>query len=178
LSPEPVTIAQIIKARGRAGEVLAVPLSSHPAERFAQLRNATLVLESGERRAVRIESVWEHQARLVLKFAGVDTIEDAEELAGADLCIDRSDRPAAPEGEFYQSDLIGCAVIDRASGRELGHVRGWQEHGGPSLLEVEPVEGGEPVLIPFARSICVEIAPEQRQIRVDLPEGLWELNRR
>ena len=58
----------------------------------------------------------------------------------------------------------------------MGRVTGWQECGGPALLEVDGVEGEE-LLVPFARSICVEIDPAARRIVVDLPEGLKDLNR-
>jgi ribosomal 30S subunit maturation factor RimM len=54
-------------------------------------------------------------------------------------------------------------------------VTGWQEYGGPGLLEVERPDGGR-ILVPFARSICTEIDLEARSIRVDLPEGLEDLS--
>ena len=75
-------------------------------------------------------------------------------------------------GEFFQSDLIGCEVVDRRSGESLGRVSAWQDGGGAGLLELA---GG--LLIPFARSICVEIDPARRRIAVDLPEGLTDVNR-
>lgn len=80
-----------------------------------------------------------------------------------------------PSGEYYQSDLIGCAVFDRATGDSIGTVAAFQEIGAP-VLEVSGGAGSEPLLIPFARAICVEIDIEGRRIVVDLPEGLKELN--
>ena len=62
------------------------------------------------------------------------------------------------------------------SAPRLGEVIRWQECGGPNLLEVKMRAGGE-LLIPFARSLCVEIDVAARRIVVDLPEGLKELNR-
>ena len=82
-----------------------------------------------------------------------------------------------PEGEFYLADLVGCEVFDQRSGHKLGQVSGWQEFGGPQLLEVLADGETQPFWIPFARSICVEIDPQGRRIVVDPPEGLLELNR-
>jgi ribosomal 30S subunit maturation factor RimM len=64
--------------------------------------------------------------------------------------------------------------LDADSGREIGEVEGVLEAGGNLLLEVRS-SGGE-ILIPFAKHICVEIAPENGVIRVRMPEGLEELN--
>jgi len=80
---------------------------------------------------------------------------------------------ALPEGEYYESDLLGFAVKDDASGETLGIVRGWQRFGGPPLLEVDC--SGREALIPFVAAICRKVDLERRTIEVDLPEGLLEL---
>jgi 16S rRNA processing protein RimM len=126
----------------------------------------------GDGSRFEVESVWWHQDRLVFKFHGIDSISEAEPLAGAEVRIPAGERWALEPGEYYESDLIGCEVIDRASGNPLGRVVEWQDSGGPGLLVLE---GG--LLVPFARAICVEIDTRARRILVDLPEGLKELNR-
>jgi 16S rRNA processing protein RimM len=85
--------------------------------------------------------------------------------------IPLAERTELAPGEFFQSDLVGCEVVDRKSGERVGRVEAWQDGGGSGLLVVE---GG--LLIPFARSICVEIDVQARRIVVELPEGLRELN--
>ncbi len=115
-----------------------------------------------------------HGAQLIFKFKGVDTISDAERLAGADVSIPLEQRPAPPEGEYYQTDLLGCEVFD-PTGRLLGTAVGWQETAGTPILEVRTLDGKE-MLIPFAKSICTKIDPAQRRIEVTLPEGLEDLN--
>jgi 16S rRNA processing protein RimM len=119
-----------------------------------------------------VESAWFHENRLVFKFRGVDTITEAENLEGSEVRVPRSERIALNAGEYYESDLIGCQVVERDRGAALGRVTAWQETGGTGLLEIE----GH-LLIPFAREICVVIEPEARRIVVDLPAGLKELNR-
>jgi 16S rRNA processing protein RimM len=142
----------------------AIPLSDR-AERVTRV----FVNES----ALEIERIWRHGAALIFKFVGVDSISDAERFEGADVCIPKEERAALPEGEFYQSDLIGCEVVDAKTGRLIGVVAGWQEYGGPPLLEVQG-ENGKEILIPFAKSICTTIDPGANRILVDLPEGLEE----
>ena len=123
---------------------------------------------------MEVERTWMHGHHIIFKFKGVDTISDAERLAGADVSIPMDQRPAAPEGEYYQSDLVGCDVFD-PTGRLLGTVEALQETIGALLLEVRKV-GHKEMLIPFAKSICTKIDPEQRRIEVTLPEGLEDLN--
>jgi 16S rRNA processing protein RimM len=82
-------------------------------------------------------------------------------------------RGTLPQGDFFQADLIGCAVIDAATDQRLGAVAGWQQYGGPPLMEVS-VDGRE-VLIPFVTSICRDVDLAARTITVELPEGLLDL---
>lgn len=157
----------------------AESLSSYP-ERFQSLKRVFLFgagEASGEGVPAEIESVWSHRGRLVLKFRGVDSISDAERLRGVEVCIPASERLELPAGEYYVSDLTGCEVIERHTGARVGRVGGLWECGGPGLLKVEPEGGGEELLIPFAKSICVEIDVEGRRIVVDLPQGLKDVNR-
>ena len=162
-----VAVALLGKIRGNRGEITAVALSSKR-ERYEALREVFL-FGSGER--AEVESTWFHDGVLIFKFRGVDTISDAERLCGAEVRIPLSERAALEENEFYQSDLMGCEVVDRRTGQSLGTVTGWEDAGGAGLLAVGDL------LIPFARAICVDIDPAARKIAVELPEGLKELNR-
>ncbi|MBZ5724077.1 MAG: ribosome maturation factor RimM [Acidobacteriia bacterium] len=167
-----VAVALLGKTRGNRGEVTALALSSKP-ERYQALREVYLF--GGHTPATgqmfEVESVWFHDATLIFKFRWVDTITDAERLAGAEVRVPASQRAPLDAGEFFQSDLIGCEVVDRRTGESLGQVSAWQEGGGAGLLVVGDL------LIPFARAICVEIDPARKRIAVELPEGLKDLNR-
>ena len=121
-----------------------------------------------------VERTWVHRGHVIFKFAGIDTISDAERLAGAEVSIPIDERPEPGEGEYYRSDLVGCEVFDER-GRLLGTVADWQETGGPLLVEVRTARGKE-LLIPFAKSIFTRIDLERKRIEVSLPEGLADLN--
>ena len=163
-----VTVALLGKTRGNRGELTALALSSKP-ERYQSLREVAL-FGAGER--YQVESAWFHGGTLILKFRGIDSISEAEELVGSEVRIPESERVLLDPGEFFQSDLIGCEVVERKTGESLGRVTAWEDSGGAGLLIVNAS-----LMIPFARSICVDIDPAARRIAVDLPEGLKDLNR-
>lgn len=174
------TVARLGKTRGLRGEIYGDGWNRP--ELCAELQRVWFRQPGGEflfgGEPVGLLSVRPYKGRLVFLFDGLETIEAAEPLEGCEVVIPRGDRPALESGEYFLSDLVGCAVVDRATGKHLGRVTGWQETGGPIVLEMLP-EGAGPegaVLIPFARSICVEIDPAAGRIGVDLPEGLIELN--
>jgi 16S rRNA processing protein RimM len=172
MDDERVVIAEILRERGNVGEVLARCVSDVPG-RMESLRQVQLRMPDGSDQGLTVESAWEHKESWVLKFAGVDSIDDAKRLRGADLWVPRAERGSLPEGEYFQSDLLGCQVLDGKDGRVLGVVDGFGQYGGPLLLEVKS-EAGE-VLIPFVPAICVRVDLESRSISVDLPEGLLDL---
>ena len=162
-----VTVALLGRTRGNRGEITAYSLSSKP-ERFESLREVWL-FGTGEKHEVA--STWFHDTTLIFKFRGVDTISDAEKLSGCEVRVPVSERVALEPGEFFESDIVGCEVVDRRTGKSFGRVSAWQDGGGAGVLAVGDL------LIPFARSICVEIDPAARRIAVELPEGLEDLYR-
>jgi 16S rRNA processing protein RimM len=168
-----VTLARILRSRGNRGEVAAEDCSDDPLRRFTPGARFFLAGDA-PRREVLLEKAWHHKGRLILKFEGIDGIAGAQALRGCEVQIPEAELGPAPEGGFFFQDLIGCRMLDADSGRELGVVRNVLEPGGTPLLEVDSL--GREILVPFARSICVEIAPGERTIRVRLPEGLEELN--
>jgi 16S rRNA processing protein RimM len=168
-----IAVAVLVRPRGIRGELTAVSLSSKP-ERFANLKQVRLVPANAAEAACpyyEVESVWEHAGGLVFKLAGVDSMNDAEKLRGAEVQVPAAERVELESGEYFHSDLIGCEVRERVTGRVVGKVTDFQEYGGPPLLEVD---GGR-LLIPFVKAICVDIRPAEKLILTELPEGLESL---
>jgi 16S rRNA processing protein RimM len=166
---ELVAIAKIAKPRGLKGEVVADILTDFP-ERFDDLENVTAVLGNGERRELKIEDHWFQNERIVLKFARVDSVEAAEELRDAEICVPETDAVKLDTGEFYDWQLEGCEVVT-TDGNSIGKVRELMRTGGTENLVVD---GDREYLIPFAESICVEVDVEKKRIVIDPPEGLLE----
>lgn len=168
---ERVTIAEIVRPRGNRGEVCARSQTDVPG-RLEGLKQAQARLADGSDVGVDVTEAWMHCGDWVLKFAGVDTITAAERFRGADLWVPVTERGKLQEGDWFRSDLIGCSVVDEPSGTILGKVEGWQQYGGPPLLEVG-IEG-RAVLIPFVPSIC-QVKMAERAVLVNVPDGLLDL---
>jgi 16S rRNA processing protein RimM len=175
--PERVVLAEIHKPRGIRGELVARSLTDVPG-RLKELTGAWVQLSDGSDVEVTLEEAWEHKGDWVFKFVGVDSVDDADRFRGADLWVPRSERAPLPDGEYYESDLIGCQVVDGASGQLIGSVSGWQHYGGPALMEVKrsvDQKAGQEVLVPFVPAICQKVDLVARTIQVDLPDGLLDL---
>ncbi len=161
----------MLKPQGRKGEV-AVELSTSFPERFAERRHVSALLPNGRRRSFTIEDFWPHLDRLVLKFAGVDSISDAEALRDAEIQIERAERAELAAGEAFVSDLIGCEVV--ADGKTVGMVEAVDFSAGEAPLLVTK-HGKKEILIPFAAAYLVRVDVEGKRIEMRLPEGLLEL---
>src|SRR5437763_16943413 len=109
--------------------------------------------EDGSRRELQIEDVWPHKNWQVLKFAGVDSISDAEVLVGNELQVPASERAQLEPGAAYVSDLVGCMLFDRD--REVGLVSDVRLGGGDVRLRVVG-SGGKAPEVAFAAVVLME----------------------
>ena len=120
---------------------------------------------------------WPHKGGIVLHFSGIDSISDAETLAGLIVAIPRAERAALAEEETYIGDLIGCVLVDVAGAEPIaiGEVEDVDRTAGPVALLVVRGTAGE-VLVPFAKSYLRKIDLETKRVEMALPEGLIDLN--
>ncbi|MGA7514509.1 MAG: ribosome maturation factor RimM, partial [Candidatus Sulfotelmatobacter sp.] len=175
-----ITLARVVKTQGRRGEVAAEILSDAP-DRFAAgmkllalPRDSNVDRRETDRRKLELEDLWPHKGLLVLKFAGVDSISDAETLVGCELQVPRSQRSELQTGWNYVSDLVGCEVLDH--GREIGRIEDVQFGAGEAPLLMVRDAGGRLLEIPFAEAYLDGVDVERKQVRMKLPEGLLEVN--
>ena len=95
-------------------------------------------------------------------------------MVGAELQVPRSQRAELETGWTYVSDLVGCTVFDH--GREIGRIEDVQFGAGEApLLIVDSQEGNE-FDIPFAEAYLESVDVARRRVRMDLPEGMLEIN--
>lgn len=193
-----IVLAQILRPQGRKGEVLADLLTDFP-DRFATQPQVWLAAEGFAERCdtgsapgpppqpAEVVSHWlplgRNSGRIVLHFAGVDSITEAERLAGQEVIVPISHRVSLESGAAYVSDLIGCTVYDGQCA--LGAVTEVQFPSSPDgsrrLEEAAPLlsilsPNGEEILVPFANEFLLELNVEAKSIRMKLPEGLVEIN--
>ncbi len=167
-----ITLARVVKTQGRHGEV-AVELHSDVPGRLHQGVRLLALAEDGSRRELRVEDAWPHKEFLVLKFAGVDSISEAEPLVGCELQVPRSERAQLEEGAAYVSDLVGCTLADH--GKEIGVVSDVRFGAGEAPLLVVG-SGKNELEIPFAQEFLLRVDLDAKRIEMNLPEGLLDVN--
>jgi 16S rRNA processing protein RimM len=172
-----VLLARIVRPQGRRGEVLADIFTDFP-EHFTERKRLFLrpAQETGAdaMREIRVESHWLHKGRVVLKFAQVDSIADAENLRGFEVVIPREERMPLEGDAVYVSDLLGIRVIDvsRGGAEDAGEITDVEpESAGPAMLVVRTPAGDE-LLIPFVRAYLRKIDLEAKRMEMELPLGL------
>jgi len=176
----------VLGPQGRRGEVLAELHTDFP-ERFEERRRLTGLARDGSRRELQIEEYWFHKGGVVLKFAGVESISDAEQIKGLELQVPWEDRAKLELGAAYVSEIIGCEVW-LTGAREpqlLGTVAEVQFGGGeaPLLVVRRSFEAAlssaesalQEFLIPYAEEFVRTSNFADRRIEMQLPEGLLEL---
>lgn len=169
-------LARLVRPQGRHGEILADILTDFP-ERFRDRKRLFLVPQETSGISVReiaLESHWLHKGRVVLKFAGIGSINDADTLRGLLVAIPAEERAQLPEDTVYISDLIGCEVVDLNAGEAvIGVVEDFDRDAG--VLSVKTAAGAE-ALIPFAKAYLVRMDLAGKRIEMRLPAGLLEIN--
>lgn len=184
-SDEWFTLAGIVRPQGRRGEVLADLLTDFPGQ-FTGAAELCLFRPDGSRSPATVESHWmptgRNAGRIVLKLAGVDSITDAERLAGCKVQLRQSERVPLEEHTYYVTDLVGCTL--QQGGEEVGRVvdlhfplnsEGRRLEDAASLFVVRKANGDE-VMVPFVNDFVEEIDTTAKIIRMKLPDGLLELN--
>jgi 16S rRNA processing protein RimM len=164
-------VGRVARAHGNKGQVIVNPETDFAADRFAV--GKVLVVELGGTTVERrIASVRFQQGRPIIGLEGVETMNDAEALAGAELKMPASALAPLPGNTFYRHDLVGCEVKD-THGRAIGRVTDVEGPMEQSRLVVDSARGE--VLIPMVEGICVKVDPAAKTIVVDPPDGLLEL---
>lgn len=171
---ELVVVARAAKTRGLRGEIAAELLTDFP-ERFEAVEELIAVDARGGRKLLALEDHWLQGGRVVLKFAGYDTPDEAAALLGCDFAVPESEAVELEEGEFYDWQLEGCRV-ETIDNQELGTVREVLHTGSAPILVIRGEgAGAREHLVPLVEAICVRVDIVQRLIRVDAPEGLLAL---
>ena len=168
-------VGRVARPHGIRGQVIVNPETDFPEERFhpgAEL----FVNRSGRPEPITITTVRFHQARPVIGVRGIEDMNAAAGLAGAELRVPIDRLASLPPDTFYRHDLIGCAV-ETAAGTVVGRVEDVEGTMGGSRLVVK-TSGGVEVLVPLVAEICTAIDPAAKRIVIDPPEGLLELNER
>lgn len=157
----------ISSTHGIRGEVKVFP-TTDDAVRFKKLKK--VILNTGkEQMPLEIENVKFFKQFVILKFKGIDHINDIEKYKGKSLFVNREDAVKLEKDEYYIADLIGMQVFTEEG--ELGILKDVLETGANEVYVVESDKYGE-VLIPAIRQCILDVSVEERKMKVHLLEGL------
>jgi len=171
---EMAVVGRIARAHGLRGQVIVNLETDFPDERF-QPGAEVFVERAGRVESLTITTVRFHRERPVIGLRGVESMSEAERLAGLELRVPRTALAALPDGVFYRHDLIGCRV-ETTTGGMVGIVTDVEGSMTGSRLVVDGSAGE--VLIPLAAEICREVDTAGKRIVINPPDGLIELNTR
>ena len=161
-------VGVITTTHGVRGEVKVYPTTDP--ERFPELDY--VLLDTGrEKRKLEIEKVRFFKNLVILKFKGIDNINDIEMYKQRELWIPREEGQDLEEDEYYIGDLIGMDVYTDESEERFGVLKDVMETGANEVYIVQSERYGE-VLLPAIHECILEVDPEEKKMTVHLMEGL------
>ena len=161
-------VGVITTTHGVRGEVKIYPTTDEP-ERFLELDH--VLLDTGkEFRDLEIKNVRFFKNLVILKFKGIDNINDIEKYKGHDLWIPREEGQELDEDEYYIADLLGLRVI-LDDGTEFGTLKNVMETGANDVYIIDTNAHGE-VLVPAIRECIQDIDLEKNTMTIHLMKGL------
>jgi 16S rRNA processing protein RimM len=190
-SPRWVVLAHLLRPQGRKGEILADLFTDFP-ERFSEHPRVYLAKpgfdgKPSEAHEIQVLAHWlptgKNQGRIVLQFAGINSISEAELWAGTEVIIPAEERITLDDEANYISDLIGCTVYDGPVA--VGVIEdvqfpttsdGTRRFEDAALLFMVSSSDGNEVLIPYVKAFLAQLDLQKKRVDMKLPPGLLELN--
>lgn len=161
-------VGVISSTHGIKGEVKVFP-TTDDVSRFKQLKQ--VILDTGkEQLTLDVQGVKFFKQFAIVKFKGIDNINDVEKYKGKRLLIDRKDAVKLQKDEYFVADLIGLTVFTE-DGVQFGILKDVLETGANEVYIVESPEHGE-VLIPAIKQCILDVDIEAGQMKVHLLDGL------
>lgn len=161
----------ITSTHGVRGEVKVYPTTDDP-RRFRRLKE--VVLDTGkEKMNLEIEGVKFFKQFVILKFKGLDNINNIEKYRQKSLYVTRKNAVRLQRDEYFIADLIGLKVQDE-DGKELGTVKDVIETGANDVYEVEMADG-KSLLLPAIKQCILNVDVENGTMQVYALEGLLDL---
>ena len=161
-------IGLIKKVHGLKGEVKVLPLTDNP-QRFKKVKTVYLDGDDTEYKS-------EHSAitpkDVILKLAGIDTVEQAQSLVGRYISVEKSKGVPLGEWEYYTQDIIGCRIL--FEGTDMGEVVDIMNCGANDNMLIETADGRE-IYYPFVRDFIENVDIEKKQIAIKQSEDFFDI---
>ena len=163
-------VGKIVNTHSLKGEVKVISSTDFEEERFK--KGSKLLITRGNQliREVVVQSYRNHKNFLLVKFEGIDSVEEAEKLKNLQIKIDSDEVGELEENEFYFHEIIGCEVFDENE-KLLGEII---EILTPGANDVWVIKGqnGKEILIPYIEDVVKKIDIENKKIDIEVMEGL------
>lgn len=162
---------KIVNTHGLRGEVKVIAWTDYP-EDFEDIEYVYVKRKTGDEK-LHISSVKYQKNNLIIKFAEIKDINEAEKYKNQVLYVEREMLGELPEGVYYIADLIGLKVIDE-NGGEIGVIADVINTGANDIYDVKR-EGNKNMLIPVIDDVVKKIDLENKLVQIKMMEGLDEL---
>lgn len=165
---ELLQVGVITSTHGVRGEVKVYP-TTDDATRFKQLKH--VLLDTGkETLPLEIQGVNFFKQFVILKFKGIDNINDIEKYKRCPILVERCDAVELEEDEYFIADMIGMAV-ETEEGKEFGTLKDVIETGANDVYVIDSIEHGE-VLVPAIKECILNVNIEECRMKIHLMDGL------
>ena len=163
-------VGKIVNTHSLKGEVKVISSTDFEEERFK--KGSKLLITRGNQliREVVVQSYRNHKNFLLVKFEGIDSVEDAEKLKNLQIKIDSDEVGELEENEFYFHEIIGCQVFDE-NDRNLGEIIDILTPGANDVWVIKGEEGKE-ILIPYIEDVVKQIDITNKKVNIEVMEGL------
>lgn len=161
-------VGVISSTHGIRGEVKVFP-TTDDVNRFKKLKKVYLETEK-EQIPLEVQSVKFFKQFAILKFKGIDNINDIEMYKGKSLLVDREDAVPLEENEYYIADMIGMEVYTE-DGKKFGILKDVMETGANDVYIIDSEKHGE-ILVPAIKQCILCVDMEQNRIEIHLMDGL------
>ena len=163
-------VGKIVNTHSLKGEVKVISSTDFEEQRFE--KGTELLITRGNQvvKEVTVESYRTHKNNLLVKFVGIDSIEEAEKLKNLQIKIDSDNIGELEENEFYFHEIIGCEVFDE-NGKSLGEILEILTPGANDVWVIKSQNGKE-ILIPYIEDVVKKIDVENKKIDIEVMEGL------
>ena len=161
-------VGVISSTHGVRGEVKVYP-TTDDVKRFKRLKE--VILDTGrEQKLLEIETVKFFKQFVILKFKGIDSINDIEKYKGKSLLVDREHAVKLKKDEYFIADMIGMHVVTE-DGQAFGTLKEVIETGANDVYIIDTEEHGD-VLVPAIKQCILDVDIENSTMRIHLLEGL------
>ena len=163
-------VGKIVNTHSLKGEIKVISSTDFEEERFK--KGSKLLITRGNQliREVVVQSYRNHKNFLLVKFEGIDSVEEAEKLKNLQIKIDLDEVGGLEENEFYFHQIIGCEVFDE-NDKNLGEIIDILTPGANDVWVIKG-ENGKEILIPYIEDVVKKIDITSKKVNIEVMEGL------